>query len=529
MTGVNLLEEPAVRGFVVNARNITERKRAEAELRESEARERRRAAELQAIMEAVPAAVFIAVDPECLTMLGSRRTYDLLRLPQGSNLSKSGPEGERPTHFRVMQDGIEVPPAELPVQKAAATGRTAELAELDLVFDDGTMHRLLGNAVPLLDENGRPYGAVGAYIDITERKRAEEALQESEQRFKALSEVTPIGAGISSMDGVLRYTNPAFERIVGYGPGEMVGTKASDIWWNAEDRNAWLNIMKKDGVVRDFQAKLRKKDGTAVWGSMGGAPIVFGSEPGVMGTIQDITKRKRAEEVLVRRTDDLIRLNHEVKAARDETNMYLDIITHDVRNANNVSEHVRRPPGRLLAGDQWLYARKLRDAIQRSSEILRNVATIRRLQQESDRLIPMNLDAIIKEEIENFPGASIQFDGRRVDVLADGLLPVIFTNLIGNAVKFSGPDVEIVIGFEEQNGEVRVSVEDTGPGVPDEMKEKLFTRFERGVARGKGEGLGLYIVRTLVKRYGGRTWVDDRVPGRPEEGAAFRFTLQKVA
>ncbi len=404
--GVNLTEEPAVRGFVVNGRNITARKRAEEALRESEGRERRRAAELQAIMEAVPAAVFIAVDPECRIMLGSRRTYDLLRLPQGSNISKSGPEGERPTHFRVMQGGVEVPPEELPVQKAAATGRTAELAELDLTFDDGTMHRLLGNAVPLSDENGRPYGAVGAYIDITERRRAEESLR--------------------------------------------------------------------------------------------------------------------------RRTDDLIRLNEEVEAARNEANMYLDIMTHDVRNANNVSGMYADLLVELLAGDQWLYARKLRDAIQRSTEILRNVATIRRLQEESNCLVPVNLDAVIREEIENFPGASIRYDSLPVEVLGDGLLPVIFTNLIGNAVKFGGPDVEIAILIEERDRDVLVSVEDNGPGVPDEVKAKLFHRFERGVARGKGEGLGLFIVRTLVKRYGGKVWVDDRVLGRPDEGAAFKFTLQKA-
>ncbi|WP_214084322.1 ATP-binding protein [Methanoculleus sp.] len=245
--------------------------------------------------------------------------------------------------------------------------------------------------------------------------------------------------------------------------------------------------------------------------------------------VRDITERKRAEEALARRTDDLVRLNREVEAARDEANMYLDIMTHDVRNANNVSSMYADLMVELLSGDLWLHARKLRDSIQRSSEILRNVATIRRLRQESDRLVPVNLDAVVKEEIGNFAGASIECDSQKVDVLADGLLPVVFTNLLGNAVKFGGPDVEIAIRVEGQNGKVLISVEDTGPGVPDEVKRLLFQRFERGMARGSGEGLGLYIVRTLVERYGGKVWVDDRVPGRPEEGAAFRFTLRKVA
>lgn len=76
-------------------------------------------------------------------------------------------------------------------------------------------------------------------------------------------------------------------------------------------------------------------------------------------------------------------------------------------------------------------------------------------------------------------------------------------------------------------------VSDTNPcasmsRLSDKLKEKIFTRFERGMARGSGEGLGLFIVRTLVKRYGGDIWVEDRVPDRPERGTAFRFTLKKA-
>lgn len=404
--GINLLEEAAIRGFVVNARDITGRKRAEAALRASEERERRRAAELQALMEAVPAAIFIALDPECRSIFGSSYTYDLFRMPQGSNLSKSAPEGERPTHFRVLKDGTEVPPEELPVQKAAATGRPVERFELDLAFRDGTGLRMFGNAVPLLDENGKPHGAVGAFVDITERKQAEEAL--------------------------------------------------------------------------------------------------------------------------IRRTDDLVRKSEELEAARDEANMYLDIMTHDVRNANNVSSMYADLLVDLAAGDLKTYGEKLQDSIGRSSEILMNVATIRRTQAEAGRLVAVNLDALIRDEIKNFPGAAIRYDDLQVEVLADSLLPTIFTNLIGNAVKFGGPGVEITIRIEEQDAGVLVTVEDTGPGIPDEVKEKLFTRFERGRASGRGQGLGLFIVRTLVERYGGEVWIEDRVAGRPGEGAAFRFTLRKT-
>ncbi len=164
---------------------------------------------------------------------------------------------------------------------------------------DGYVIDVMANGRVIKDKNGKIISMFIIHTDITERKKMEEALKESEIRFKTLSESTPIGVGFSTMDGILRYTNPAFERILGYERGEMVGKKATDMWWIDKDRKAWLDILKQKGNITDFQAKLRKKDGTAVWGSMGGASILFGSTPGVMGTIQDITKKREAEEALI--------------------------------------------------------------------------------------------------------------------------------------------------------------------------------------------------------------------------------------
>lgn len=163
--------------FVLIFSDISDRKNAENALLESEARERGRAAELQAIMDAVPAATFISRDPECRNMLSSRMTYELLRLPLGANASKSAPEHERPTTFRAMKDGREIPPEDLPVQRAASTGQAIWGCEVDLLFEDGSSSTLFGNAVPLLGDDGAPYGSVGAFVDITDRKRAEAELR----------------------------------------------------------------------------------------------------------------------------------------------------------------------------------------------------------------------------------------------------------------------------------------------------------------------------------------------------------------
>ncbi|BAU48307.1 hypothetical protein SVA_1753 [Sulfurifustis variabilis] len=167
----------------VIARDITLRKRAENALRDSEMRERARALEIRSLMEAVPAAVLIAEDIECRRITANRAGYDLLRLPVGSNTSLSA-DVDAPRHFRVFTDGRELRPEELPVQRAAATGTPIRDVEEEIVFDDGSRVFLLGNAVPLFDETGRPRGAVAAFVDITARKQAEEAVRASEARFR---------------------------------------------------------------------------------------------------------------------------------------------------------------------------------------------------------------------------------------------------------------------------------------------------------------------------------------------------------
>ncbi len=423
------------------------------------------------------------------------------------------------------------------VVKAMATARAQPFVRLNFevrIKDiEDNWHTLGVTGANLLEEKAVQGFVVNAR-DITERKQAEEALRESEERFRRTVEDAPIPIIMHAEDGEVLQISHTWTESTGY---TLQDVPTFDAWLTSAYREGadavcdhMQALFKGDQRTIEIEFPIRTRDGqTRHWSFSASSPgTLADGRRFIVGMAVDITKRKLAEEALQRRTDDLARLNREVEAARDEANMYLDIMTHDVRNANNVSGMYADLLVELLAGDQWLYARKLRDAIQRSSEILRNVATIRRLQQESDRLVPVNLDAVVKEETENFPEASIRYDSRRVDVLADGLLPVIFTNLLGNAVKVGGSDVEIVIRVMERDGEVLVSVEDTGPGVPDEMKEKLFHRFERGTRQGKGEGLGLFIVRALVERYGGKAWVEDRVPGHQEEGAAFKFTLKRA-
>jgi signal transduction histidine kinase len=139
---------------------MTKEKRIERELRD-------KVEELQAVLDAVPAAVFVAQDPECRTMYGNRMTERILRQPSGANLSKSARE-DGPRNFRTLKDGVEIDPRDLPVQKAAISGEAVRDFELTLAFDGDDVVRIYGNAEPLFDSSGKPRGAVGAFVDITQ-------------------------------------------------------------------------------------------------------------------------------------------------------------------------------------------------------------------------------------------------------------------------------------------------------------------------------------------------------------------------
>ncbi|WP_067052150.1 sensor histidine kinase [Methanofollis ethanolicus] len=230
---------------------------------------------------------------------------------------------------------------------------------------------------------------------------------------------------------------------------------------------------------------------------------------------------KNLEEMVDRRAEQL-------EVANEEANLYIDILLHDINNANTVTlSYLEFLKESGLSEEQREYAGKALVGAQKSVEIIMNVGTIRKTYEKKTDLAPISLDRVIREEIAHYPDARIRYDGTDAVVIADNLFGEVFTNLIGNSLKHGGDGTEIRIAVADRGDKVEVSVEDTGPGIPDDLKGAVFERFRRGKTRASGKGLGLHICRSLVTWYGGTIRADDRVAGRPGEGAAIRFTLRK--
>ncbi len=283
--------------LVINT-DLTETKIAFDEVRVAEAEAQARANELQAILDAIPGATFIAHDRECRTMISSREAYKLLRLPYGANTSKSASNEELPTAFRLMKDGREIAVEDLPVQRAAATGQPVLNFELTIVFNDGTSVDVLGNAVPLTDGEGSVRGAVGSFVDVTERNRALQSARRDEAILKTVLDSIPDRFFLKDCDGKYVAINSAGALAAGKTPEEFIGKDDMEVFppevaavHQARDRavlNSGEPAVYEDETV--FHNEVRYLQTVKnVCRSADGRLL------GVVGVTRDITDRKRNE------------------------------------------------------------------------------------------------------------------------------------------------------------------------------------------------------------------------------------------
>ncbi len=222
-------------------------------------------------------------------------------------------------------------------------------------------------------------------------------------------------------------------------------------------------------------------------------------------------------------------LQEQLEEAYLEEQCYFDLLGQDMKSLeHSMMEHTRIVT-ELLHGAAGCYAEKLNEDIREVVEITNDISTIRRLTDSPDEFDEVELDGIFGSMRERFPYATISVQNTGLTVLADDLLAELFAHIIRNRILSRKKDVHISIDVgEDKDGMLRVSVEDSGPGIPDEDKPELFAHPRALSHEDAKRNLGLIIARMLVERYCGRIWAEDRIPGRPDEGLAIRFTLAPV-
>jgi PAS domain S-box-containing protein len=364
--------------------------------------------------------------------------------------------------------------------------------------------------------------------DITERKKAEDQLRESEERFRALSETSPIGVGVSSVGGVLLYANPSYELILGYNLTELIGKKASDLYWDPKDRQSWVSDMKDSGIVRNVETRLKRKDGTLIWVSINASPVFFGGKEAVMGTIQDITERKEAEEALKRYAADL-------EIANKELESFSYSVSHDLRaplrGIDGFSDALLEDCEDQLDEKGKDYLKRIRSSSQLMSQLIDGLLKLSRFARVEMHPDKVNLSGIVRSISEELKQSQSNRNAEFIipqEIIAYGdriLLDAVLRNLLENAWKFTAkcPETRIEFGVSHQDGKPVYYVKDNGIGFDMQYSDKLFKAFSRLHNQNDypGTGIGLANVQRIVRRHDGRIWADSEVG----KGATFYFTL----
>jgi PAS domain S-box-containing protein len=370
-------------------------------------------------------------------------------------------------------------------------------------------------------------------VSNDELHKATQLLKESEERFRNLADNIPNLAWMSKADGWIFWYNKQWYDYTGTTLDDMQGwgwLKVQHPDYAQKVNDAWRSSIEA-GRQHENISLLRGKDGNYRWFLTRVTPIR--DEQGNIlfwcGSNTDITERIRAEEAL--------------KELKQQAELYVDLMGHDINNMNHsamayleLALQALETEKRLKLDDKVLIERPMQ-SLANSTALIRNVRKLQKLMTDGVKTKPTDLNKIFRE----LEATSFHLDNRDVliniqhvpDIMveANELLKDVFLNLISNAIKHSDIEKPLTVNVKVEpvnvNGQkyYRCIVEDDGPGIPDELKGRLFHRFQRGTTKAHGKGLGLYIVRTLVEGYHGRVWVEDRVRGDYKKGSRFVVEL----
>jgi PAS domain S-box-containing protein len=416
----------------------------------------------------------------------------------------------------------------------AVKDRSSYGVEYRVRRNDGEYRHFAVRGVPVLEHDGKIREWIGTCTDITERKRAEQALQTERQRFREVLDRLPVYVVLLTPDYHVALDNTVFrERF-----GESQGRHCYEFLFG---RDAPCEICETYNVLKTNSAhqwKWTGPDGRHYdifdfpFADSDGSPLIL--EMGM-----DITERERAEEEVRRLNDELeqrvIRRTAELEAANKELEAFTYSVSHDLRaplrHIGGFSKILTEEFNSSLPPEAQHHLQRIEEGTRRMGALVDDLLNLARVGRRDVSLQVTGLKSVVEEVISNLKP---EFADRKVEwkignlpyVECDtALMKQVFENLLSNALKFTRPRPQalIEIGQSEQDGTSVIHVRDNGVGFSMKYADKLFGVFQRlhRAEDFEGTGVGLATVQRIIQKHGGRIWAEAEL----DKGGTFYFTL----
>jgi PAS domain S-box-containing protein len=401
------------------------------------------------------------------------------------------------------------------------------------VRKDGKQIHVSLTLSPIIDGRGKMIGVSAIARDITGRKLAEEALRESEERYRGLFEASRDGIVFTNTEGWIQDANPAYCEMVGYELTElrqMTYKQLTPPQWQALEQAVVRDQISKRGYCDEYEKEYIRKDGGVfpisirVWAIKNGE----GRTIGMWAIVRDITERKRTLKELQQRTMDLEAANRELEA-------FTYSASHDLRSPligiGGLSRLLaeKHSDGLGAKGKDILHT--IQKEAERMTQLVDDLLSFSRFGRQALQLSDIDMNKLARNVIDEL---KLPEAGETLKVNVKPLPPArgdqvmirqVFVNLLSNAAKFTRTQrtAAIEIGGKVEDGGNIYYVRDNGVGFDPADAETLFEVFKRGHSSQAfdGTGVGLAIVKRIVERHCGRVWAE----GKLNEGATFYFSL----
>jgi two-component system, sensor histidine kinase and response regulator len=446
-----------------------------------------------------------------------------------------------PLIHHTRADGTPYPASECRAWEAFRTGKGTHVDDEVLWRKDGTSFPAEYWSRPI-HRQGRMIGAVVTFVDISERKKVEAALRESEQRFRAIFEGAPTGIAILEIGTGKLAANRTYQQMLGCTEEEIQSVGILDRLSHPDDREPdklWFQQM-LDGECSHLRREKRylRRDGRLVWANIELSLLHSnaGEPQFVLGTAVDITERKQTEI-------ELQRAKEAAEAASEAKSTFLATMSHEIRTPmNGILGMTELVMDTDLTNEQREHLGLVRLSAESLLAIINDVLDFSKIEAGKVEIeaIPFDLRESLGETMQSL---SIRAHQKGLELVYDvqpdvpealigdpGRIRQVLVNLVGNAIKFTSHG-EIFIDVAEESHDdsaprLHFTVKDTGIGIPEEKQNRIFEAFSQAdgsmARRYGGTGLGLTICARLVKMMGGKIWVESE----PGEGSTFHFTLR---